>query len=388
MKWLDVSEMVAGMIIQEEISPDAVTPGMLHPPFDVLIRGLQQKKELSEMIQEVGYRAIGDARVAASAVDTALPINWLRQLEISAARAQASDTLRRASRKLERGEEADMAEVMRVLRQSQEGYQDLAPLSKTDPATKIWVPTFYRPIDKYIGGIPDAGLTTVGGPPGTGKTGLAIKILTKIAKRKKKGVLFSLEMTRAQIAKRQLEIEASSEKTRSYILVSEAMLNIDQIYARASSKASEEDIYLIVIDFADMVIKGESGTSSMEYVYRTCKALAKNTGVPVMLLAQLNEKYTGGIPKVNHLRWSRLAEALSDLILLIYNPDQLWADVGSDTRLSAVEGAGYIIVGKSKFGLNTEEENVYGIGAIQVAWDGKASWGDRALGWFSLTQGG
>jgi hypothetical protein len=75
-----------------------------------------------------------------------------------------------------------------------------------------------------------------------------------------------------------------------------------------------------------------------------------------------------------------MADALSALILLIYNPNRIFVDLGTDARLPVLDGRGYLIVGKSRFGLAHEE----GLGAVQIEWDGKAAWGNESLGWFLL----
>jgi len=67
---------------------------------------------------------------------------------------------------------------------------------------------------------------------------------------------------------------------------------------------------------------------------------------------------------------------MSALILLIYNPNNVFADFRSDDTLVAQDGIGYIIVGKSRFGFKKGAP-----GAIQVSWDGLAGWGEESLGY-------
>ena len=70
-----------------------------------------------------------------------------------------------------------------------------------------------------------------------------------------------------------------------------------------------------------MLVEGEQSEAVMGVIYRSLAMLAKTTGVPVILICQLNRtQYTGGIPKINHIRYSGMAEMMSSLILLLYNP--------------------------------------------------------------------
>jgi replicative DNA helicase len=120
----------------------------------------------------------------------------------------------------------------------------------------------------------------------------------------------------------------------------------------------------------------------MGLIYRTLSMLAKKTGIPVVLISQLNRAtYTGGVPKVNHLRYSGMAEAMSALILLIYNPSNIYAGFTPTTELATVLGYGYLIVGKSRFGFKHG-----GPGAIQIGWskEDASGWADEDNGWFNL----
>ncbi len=126
-------------------------------------------------------------------------------------------------------------------------------------------------------------------------------------------------------------------------------------------------------------IESERIGSGLLKIYVTFQNLAKRTGIPVILLAQLNRStYTSGIPKMNHIRYSGLAEAASSLIMLLYNPNQIWADKSGTSPLPSVEGKGYIILAKSRFGFGTDDNgNDRGVGALDVDWNGKNSWGNK-----------
>lgn len=188
-----------------------------------------------------------------------------------------------------------------------------------------------------------------------------------------------------QVLKRMMEIGSPSKSALKRIYCSDQSLTMSQIYAEAATACANGDVAFIGVDFADLVIRGETTSGAMEDVYRNFAILAKHVGVPILLLAQLNDKYVGGIPQVNHLRWSRMAEALAALIILIYNPGRIMVDQGEGSRtnwLDVVPGRGYLLCGKSRFGTKQGA-----LGAIQVAWDGAASWGDKSLGWFQKPGG-
>lgn len=217
----------------------------------------------------------------------------------------------------------------------------------------------------------------------TGKTSLIASMIAGCAEAGKKVLVYTLEMTTGQIARRIIQVATNglTEEQKSNVVICGEILSADEVYADAMRLCATMNIYAVFIDFSDLLIEREEDEQSMAYVYRRCAMLAKrNTvGAPVILLSQLNRQYTGGIPRINNLRYSGLAEALGALIFLIYNPNQIFATQGSDDRLPAIPGRGYIIVGKSRFGYREGSP-----GAIQVDFDGKTSWGRASYGWFNL----
>jgi replicative DNA helicase len=258
-----------------------------------------------------------------------------------------------------------------------------------DPKAVIWRPTFYEPVDKYLQGLPESSLVTVGGPPGTGKTTFLLRLLIEAAKNSRRTAFFSLEMNMNQIAHRMLEVEKKlSKKERALILTTDSMHTHDEIYAHASKLATTyPDLYMIGVDFADMIVperRSYNEVAQIDEIYRTMAGLAKKIGVPVVVLSQLNYNYVGGRPRLNHLRGSRLIEALAAVVILLYNPEQVDVDQGQgkrDNTLPFYPGKAYIQFAKSRYGF------VRGTtGAVRVAWDGARGWGaeDGVDGWTSL----
>jgi replicative DNA helicase len=256
-------------------------------------------------------------------------------------------------------------------------------MSEIAPEENSWILTGWEPIDKFIGGIIKAGLITIGASPGVGKTTLVLKLATSMVKKykKKKVAIFTLEMTTGQITQRALEVAKITKEEKERILLGDSSFSISDIYATAARYAANEDLSMIAVDFADLLIEGEASESVMGNIYKTLSLLAKKTGVPVVLISQLNRNtYTGGTPKVNHLRYSGMSEAMSALILLIYNPHNILVDTnGGKSELETIEGRGYLIEGKSRFGYKKG-----GPGAVMIEWDGAGGWGDEGLGWYKI----
>jgi hypothetical protein len=393
MKWMDASEIVAGMCLRVltdpknkiKIDANAVNPQLMYPPYDEIIPMLRDGKEMAEIAIKVGTTAINSAITAADTVNGGVaPIQYLKALEELATKAIAAQKLEPMLKKLKNGEDVDLGAAMKIMSDVEFGYTELTPMSQIEPCKGVWMRTGYLPWDEYIGGLPEAGLTIIGASPGVGKTSLMLKIagtMAQLKENKKKYVaIFTLEMIMSQLTMRALELEDLSKDVRDRILLADGSMNVEEVYAAASRAASQFPLCMIAIDFADQMVSGDQNEAAMGTIYRTLSQLAKKTGIPVLLLSQLNRStYTGGVPKINHLRYSGLAEAMAALIVLIYNPSNILVDTAEKTTLDIIPGRGYLIAGKSRFGFKKG-----GPGAIMVDWEPATGWSQKHYGYFNL----
>lgn len=395
MEWLNNSEIVMGFVFRGKLDPHTINADDLHPPYNEALATARDADNLNSLketvIQKHGYSIYRDAVEASESINSGTtPLNWVKIMETTASKFRVGVDLSRIGNELQTNHDVDLGKILQNVSQLELGYRSMTPLSEVEPEKHSLTPTGYKPIDDYFGGIPKSGLTIIAAPPGIGKTFLMLKMglcmLRVKANKKKKIGIFSLEMLMSQLVKRYIDMDKKiTTEERSRILASESAYNMSEVYAVAARTAASEKLAMIGIDFADLLVEGEQSESVMGSIYRASAVLAKQTRVPVVLLCQLSRNYTGGTPRVNHIRYSGMAEAMSSLIFLLHNPNNLLADFGKtqETSLPAVEGRGYIIGGKARFGF-TEG----GPGAIQVAWDGAAGWGDTVYGgYIKLTQG-
>ena len=383
-KWLDYSEIVTGLVLKNRLDPNSVNPEDLYGDYANIIPILRNGGALEDVIDKCGLSEVRAAQHAVDSINGELkPLAWLKLLEQSASKYKHGMEIGRIAQKLQDGDDVELGKLLQLTSQIDLGYRGMTPLSEVEPMKNPWIKTGYEPIDSNIGGIPKAGLVLIAASPGIGKTTLGLKIgLSMVRKYKKKKVaIYTLEMLMSQLVQRYLGMDESvTLEERARILASETSYSVNEIYALASQTAATEDLACIIIDFADLMVSGEQTESVMGAIYRALSVLAKQTGVPVILICQLNRStYTGGLPKINHIRYSGMAEAMASLILLLYNPNAIMADFKSENTLIAEEGIGYILVGKSRFGFKMGVP-----GAIKVPWDGLAGWGDTSQGYFNV----
>jgi hypothetical protein len=392
-KWRSLSETVSGLVLKGlddpkakmRIPADAVNPMCLCAPYHEIIPLARDGKDIGAISMLVGVQVVNEALMMASTVsDEINPLIWISQLEKESSKAQAGYKLDPFVKALQNGDEVDVGGIIKIINDLEMGYQELTPMSKVDPANAVWHKTGYSPWDEHFNGLPASSLTIIGATPGVGKTTLMVKLIKEMImlkeNKKKKAAIFTLEMTMAQLTQRMVDLAELKEADKERILLGDGSYTIHEVYAVASRAAAMNDLCVIAIDFADQLVEGEQSEAIMGVIYRTLSMLAKKTGVPVLLLSQLNrEAQNGEMPRINQLRYSGLAEAMAALIVLIYNPKNTAVNVNMKSVLPISVGKGYLIVGKSRYGYVHDSP-----GAVMVDWNGVDGWGNRGLGWWNI----
>jgi len=252
------------------------------------------------------------------------------------------------------------AEVFDVTKQRQS--EDYQPLSTIIPSTLdeieaiegkggqlLGVPTGFAALDAITHGLHGGQLIIVAARPGMGKSTLALDLARSASIRHNlTSAIFSLEMSRNEIAMRLLSAEASvslnSMRGGNLVeadwqrlaarmgQVSEAPMFIDdspnmtmmEIRAKARRLKQRHDLKLIVIDYIQLMSSGrrvESRQVEVSEFSRSLKLLAKELDVPVVALSQLNrgpEQRADKKPMLSDLRESGSLEQDADMVILLH----------------------------------------------------------------------
>ncbi len=211
--------------------------------------------------------------------------------------------------------------------------------------------TGWRDLDDLTGGLRPGNLVILAARPSMGKTALAVNLAWRVVKRDLPVALFSLEMSKEELRDRLVagEAQVSGDAIRSgrlrgdeWTAVSEACTTLDQapiyiddaaaqsslrIRAKCRRLHTQRPLALVVVDYCQLMREPgrferkdlEVGESS-----RNLKALAKELGVPVVLLSQLSrecEKRTDKRPTLSDLRESGALEQDADVVWLLYRDE-------------------------------------------------------------------
>lgn len=213
-------------------------------------------------------------------------------------------------------------------------------------------------LDAFTSGFQRSDLIIIAGRPSMGKTSFALNIGTNIAKLHHLPVaIFSLEMSKEQLAQRLLASEAGIDSNRlrsgrftqnEYGPISQAMgilsdlpifiddnasLSVMQMRSQVRKLKAERGnkMGLVLIDYLQLMEGGGSDNRVQELskITRSLKGLAREMNAPVIALSQLSrsvEQRNNKRPMMSDLRESGSIEQDADLIMMLYrdsyyNPD-------------------------------------------------------------------
>ncbi len=207
-------------------------------------------------------------------------------------------------------------------------------------------------IDQKITGLNNSDLILLAARPGMGKTSLALNVALNVARAGGTVAVFSLEMSREQLATRLLSSEALVENNRlrtgllretdwEKIAGAATVLNrldvrIDDnpllSVADMNAKCRRLDsLSLVVVDYLQLMTSaggssrgGENRQQVVSDMSRMLKIMAKELNVPVICLSQLsraNEKRDDKRPMLSDLRESGAIEQDADIVLFLYRDD-------------------------------------------------------------------
>lgn len=236
------------------------------------------------------------------------------------------------------------------------------------------IQTGFKELDGLTTGWQAGDLIILAARPSMGKTALALNMAEHAVFSSGKAVaVFSLEMSGPQLAARLLSsvgrinqqhlrtgelkddewgrlTEAVSKLHGAKLFIDETpALSPTDVRSRARRLSREHEVGLIIVDYLQLMQlpdASDNRTNEISAISRGLKALAKEMGVPVIALSQLNrglEQRVNKRPMMSDLRESGAIEQDADVILFIYRDEKYNED-------SPDKGTAEIIVAKQRNG--------------------------------------
>ncbi len=217
--------------------------------------------------------------------------------------------------------------------------------------------TGYNDLDELLGGMQRSDMVVLGARPAMGKSTLAINVAINAAQDGATVGVFSLEMSREQLALRILAADAQIDSHRlrlglvteadeqritdSIGRLSELPMYIDdtpfqgmvEMRSKARRLSLEHGLDLLVVDYLQL-IQGRSGRSDnrvqeISEISRSLKIMARDLNIALITCSQLSrgvEQRTGHRPVLSDLRDSGSIEQDADVVMFIHREDMYYTE--------------------------------------------------------------
>ena len=209
----------------------------------------------------------------------------------------------------------------------------------------------YNDLDELLGGMQQSDMIILGARPALGKSTLAVNISLNAAQNGSVVGIFSLEMSREQLALRILSSDAEIDSHRlrlglvteaeeqriidSIGRLSELLVYVDdtpfqgmvEMRSKARRLSLEHGLDLLVVDYLQLIQgrgRGDNRVQEISEISRSLKGMARDLRVPVITCSQLSrlvENRPGHRPQLSDLRDSGSIEQDSDVVMFIHRED-------------------------------------------------------------------
>jgi len=249
----------------------------------------------------------------------------------------------------------------------------------------VAIHTYYSDIDRILIGMNPGDLVLIGARPGMGKTSFALNIAAEVAKRRKDKAIaiFSLEMTKTQLASRLLSAEGRVESSKlrdgqleeedySKLAAAAVALSETNIYIDESSDVSPmqmlsklrriKNLGLVFVDYLQLMHCDDKEASKNRVleigsITRNLKIMAKELGCPIILCSQLSrisQDRKDKRPQLTDLRDSGAIEQDADVVMFLHR------DYYYNTQNTDAQNLAECIIAKNRHG---------SIDTVKLGWD-------------------
>ena len=261
--------------------------------------------------------------------------------------------------------------------------ESIAAASKSG-GTVTGIPTGFHDLDYKMAGLQNSDLILIAARPSMGKTAFALNIAEYVTVKKNvTTAIFSLEMSKEQLAKRILAMNSrvDSQKLRTGDLSDQEWsdivdsariiggtnlviddtpgISVTELRSKCRKLKLEKNLGLVMIYYIQLMTVGskhsESRQQEISEISRSLKALAREINAPIIALSQLSRKVESRDdkrPMLSDLRESGAIEQDADVVMFIYRDEYY----NKDTE---TPGVTEIIIGKQRNGP---------IGTVKLGW--------------------
>lgn len=223
---------------------------------------------------------------------------------------------------------------------------------QTNGSAITGVATGLADLDKKLAGLQKGNLVVIAGRTSMGKSALATTIATHVGRQHGPVALFSLEMSRREVAQRilcsygkidSLKLKTGQVKEQNWsdllqaagdlydlpLFVDEAAgVSVMEIRAKCRRLQRIHGLELVIVDYLQLMHgrrNTENRQTEIAEISRSLKGLAQEMDLPVIAVSQLNrqlETRTDKRPQLSDLRESGAIEQDADVVILIHRDER------------------------------------------------------------------
>ncbi|MDA1035586.1 MAG: replicative DNA helicase [Chloroflexi bacterium] len=254
----------------------------------------------------------------------------------------------------------DFVTIREVLDQYLEDTAGLDPMDRGAAP----IPTGFTDLDAALGRLQRGDLFILAARPSIGKSAMAMNIARHAAGQGAVAAVFSLEMSREQLAIRLLSAEAEVDSHRLRLglmgevengrmmsavgelsdlpiyLDDSPMQTVLDMRSKVRRLHTDRGVDLLIVDYLQLIGGGgnnrnENRVQELSEITRQLKALARDLNVPVIALSQLSrqiEQRPDHHPQLSDLRESGSIEQDADVVVFIHREDKYMTETQWDER--------------------------------------------------------
>lgn len=225
------------------------------------------------------------------------------------------------------------------------------------------IATGFEEIDKRLCGLQPADLVIIAGRPSMGKSSISMNIVEHGVLAGDPWLVFSMEMPKAALLQRmvasvgrlafdkvrtgkledgdwpKLSAAVSRIKDAPLFIDDRAALSIQQMRRTAKKLHKKVGLKGIMVDYLQLAkAKAESRVMEVTIISQGLKALAKELGIPIIALSQLNrgcDSRPNKRPVLSDLRDAGAIEQDADVVMFIYR-DEVYNDQSPDKGMAEI----------------------------------------------------
>jgi replicative DNA helicase len=254
----------------------------------------------------------------------------------------------------------------------------------TKKIPSAYIPSGFELLDRRIGGWEPGELIVIGSRPSVGKTSLGLSLMRNVAViHDIPCAYFTFETGVQHLTERIIAAEAEIDITKlkngkltdrewgklesnlrkildkKIYLISDPLLNPDNLHLTIERLVTEKGVKLVVLDYLQLIIPyriRRNREQEVSTIIRKIKATAKELNIVVLLLSQLNRsvELRSGYkrPMLSDLRESGAIEDDADKVIFIHRPE--FYGIMEDEQGNSLKGIAELIIAKNRTGVTDE----------------------------------